>query len=118
MITLKTLEQASAKEVFEQVKTHLLTQNAQSMSWGVDGEGVCAYRGDNGLKCAAGCLMGDDEYDHEMERLSWSWLVGKGKVPSKHSSLISDLQGIHDNYPPYDWYDMLTRTAMQHGIEP
>lgn len=113
MITLKTLEQASAKEVFEQVKMHLLTQNKQSTI----GHGLCAYRGNDGLKCAAGCLIGDDEYDETMERKSWSYFASKGRVPEKHVVIITELQEIHDNYPPFVWHDELTKTAIKHGFE-
>ena len=56
MITLATLEQATAQQVFTQVKNHLLKQNEKSMI-----NGICAYRGSNGLQCAAGCLMSDEE---------------------------------------------------------
>jgi hypothetical protein len=56
MITLETLPQATAQEVFDQVATHLLTQRQRSTT-----KGNCAYRGDDGLKCAAGCLLGPDD---------------------------------------------------------
>lgn len=61
MIALKTLAQVTDQEVFDQVKTHLLSQKVKSMSRTL--EDTCAYRSANSLKCAAGCLIGDDEYD-------------------------------------------------------
>ena len=66
MITLKTLGKATAQEVFDQVATHLLTQNERSL----DGAS-CSYRNCDGLKCAAGCLISDDEYDNQMEGIDW-----------------------------------------------
>ena len=67
-ITLKTLEQATAQEVFDQVAEHMLTQYELSML-----NDTCVYRGYSGLKCAAGCLIGDDEYNNElMEGFTWT----------------------------------------------
>lgn len=43
MITLKTLPQATAQEVFNQIRDHLLTQNCQSREG--QGKGLCLYRG-------------------------------------------------------------------------
>ena len=53
MITLKTLSQATAMEVFQQAKNHLLTQNQVSLLILKTGKETCAYRGDNGLKSVA-----------------------------------------------------------------
>ncbi|MDO5609506.1 MAG: hypothetical protein Q4G62_01760, partial [Pseudomonadota bacterium] len=62
MITLKTLSSASAQAAADQIVQHLLTQNERSILDFAD-PGLCAYRGMRGLKCAAGCLIADDEYD-------------------------------------------------------
>lgn len=97
MITLATLPQATEREVFEQVKAHLLTQNEVSK------DVYCVYRNKEGLKCAAGCLIGDDEYKQEMEYNNWTSLVKKELVPKKHDILISRLQEIHDNSAPSQW---------------
>jgi len=93
-ITLKTLEQATAQEVFDQVAEHMLTQDELSML-----NGTCVYRGDNGLKCAAGCLIGDDEYNNElMEGFTWADMLDRldAGIATKHNKLISKLQNIHD----------------------
>jgi hypothetical protein len=115
MITLATLEQATAQEVFDQVAAHMLTQKQRSMI----NHDVCAYRGDGGLKCAAGCLMSDEEAkfvsSQGMNTTPWSTLISQGVVLSnKHSRLISELQGIHDNsqyYPEEDWIVRLKNIA-------
>ena len=69
MITLKNLGEATPIQVFNQAKEHLLKQIKKSESGGY--RSFCMYRGPDGLKCAAGCFIADDEYDEGMERLDW-----------------------------------------------
>lgn len=91
MITLKTLKDATAQEVFNQVKNHLLKQGIKSVSI----EGKCQYRYSN-LKCAAGCLIIDDEYSPFLEDYTWNELINLDLVTHIHGILISQLQEIHD----------------------
>lgn len=110
MITLKTLPQATAQEVFDHVVNHLLTQNERAVV-GREIEGAefgndCRYRLNN-LKCAAGCLIGDEEYRDTFEGLDWRYLVGIGAVPDAHSDLIVKLQQIHDHCLPPTWREQL-----------
>lgn len=112
MITLKTLKDATAQEVFDQVANHLLTQNAKSMEKDSYNSLRCKYRsGDR--KCAAGCLIGDDEYRIYMEYRRWSDLAGNGVVPDSHTGLISALQRVHDNYEVKSWPSALKHVAYQ-----
>lgn len=114
-ITLKTLPQATEQEIFDQVKNHLLTQNKASMREG----GTCVYRGPNGLKCAAGCLIGDDEYLPEMDRAygtTWLALAGRGLVPQEHKDFIIELQNVHDDWSPSSWPDKLNKLAGKKGL--
>lgn len=53
------------QEIFDKVATHLLTQNARSLSQ----KGDCVYRGDKGLMCAVGCLITDEAYHSDLENL-------------------------------------------------
>ena len=71
-ITLKTLGQATAQEVFDQVSSHLLTQMKKSIN--PKNPSLCVYHADSGLKCAAGCLISDDEYTPRMAALGWDLL--------------------------------------------
>ena len=102
---LSDLKSMTSKEVFNHVKNHLLTQGVRSLLSYRESKAVgCAYR-DNGkqLKCAAGCLISDQEYDSSIEGNTWTTLVNSGKVPSEHSMLIDELQRIHDVSSPEDW---------------
>lgn len=112
-ITLKTLQKATAQEVFNQVSTHLLKQ--KETSWR-NGGTACAYKSGN-LKCAAGCLIADDEYDAEkFEDKPWDFLRIHGVVPKKHSQLIYDLQIIHDTSRPAHWLQGLLDVAKKHKL--
>lgn len=113
MITLKTLPQATAQEVFDQVVLHLLAQGERSVG-DVNGS-RCLYRGSNGLKCAAGCLIGDDEYVITMEGWGWDSIVPE-YGPMAHFHLILDLQGIHDYEDPDHWQSRLRSYAIDHDL--
>jgi len=118
MITLKTLKDATAQEVFNQVTTHLLNQNCRSVNKvGYDGVESCMYHGNGGLKCAAGCLIGDDEYRKDMEGYDWPELVDKGRVPAYHLGLITKLQKVHDGLTPNMWVENLKNTAKEYGLK-
>jgi hypothetical protein len=107
-ITLATLPQATAQEVFDQVALHLLTQGRKSRS--ADG---CFYRGPNGLMCAAGCLIADDEYNKEWDETPTGWcdLVISGVITSVHSNIIDQLQSTHDFRHPCEWKKELEAIA-------
>jgi len=112
-ITLKTLPQATAQQVFDQAARHLLTQGKKSKR-GDD----CAYRGDGGLKCVAGCFVADDEYSPRMENRSWRSLIYTKSVPSEHELLIDNLQVVHDSSEPDQWWSELYMLAMRENLSP
>lgn len=101
-ITLATLAQASAKEVLDQVSTHLLRQGERALNEA----GECDYRTKEGLACAIGCLMTDKEARNTPND-DWEELARTGVVPSAHSVLLYDLQGVHDHAPPEVWASRL-----------
>lgn len=95
----------TAQEVFDIVKSHLLSQNKRC-----EIRGTCRYR-HGGLKCAAGVLIPEEHYDPSFEDMLWSHLVSVNIFPSEHSLLISHLQRIHDMSYPDKWEDELKRVA-------
>jgi hypothetical protein len=77
----------------------------------------CAYRGSNGLKCSAGCLMSDEEAKYVPEEKEWRTLLDQGFVETyKHKELIQDLQDIHDGERPEEWPESLQRLAFDEGL--
>lgn len=116
MITLKTLAEASAQDVFDHVVRHLGKQGVRSMEEDGDTSASCAYRGVEGRMCAAGCLVADDEYQKDWEGLSWEGLLNRGAVPPEHGSLIDDLQLVHDTKFD-DWSGALRITALKYNLD-
>jgi hypothetical protein len=100
MITLATLKDATEQQVFDQVVRHMIKQGQRSVAG--PGVSMCLYRGPEGLMCAAGCLIADDEYQPFFDNGSgggggpWVSLVTLGQVPSHHEKLIGELQRAHD----------------------
>lgn len=113
------------QEVFTKVKTHLLKQNEKSE---IFGRGVCAYRGDRDRKCAAGVLITDEAYLPEMEgkRISTMYHTGHERFRSalqqsgindSNIHIISDLQDVHDGFPPHMWENELKRIAEKYKLQ-
>ena len=116
MITLKTLKYATAQEVFDQVAEHLLAQKQQSLDPDKYND-ICVYRAPEGLKCAVGCLIADDEYLKEWEGKGWA-IIGPNialdlgiDFDREHESLLIKLQSVHDNYEPELWLTNLKKLA-------
>lgn len=115
------------QEIFDRVYVHLLTQNAKS-----EASIGCAYRGDNGRKCAIGCLIPDEVYKPDFEGISPEVL---GEAPPigpcqeaffeallslgfsiKQGAFLNSLQLIHDVYDPCDWKSKLFDFADTHDL--
>lgn len=115
MITLKTLPQATAQEVFDQVKTHLLAQNEKCEDAYTGDITQCKYHHAD-LKCAAGCLVSEGDIKPEMMSYSWEALIREKIAPREHCILITDLQAIHDHAEPVDWPKALKCLANDRGL--
>lgn len=91
------------QETFEIVSRHLLTQNERSYL--EPPSVVCAYRSPEGLKCAVGILIPDEEYDEGLERNSAiSYIMQPLLRKLEHDIILcSRLQGIHDTVCVGDW---------------
>ena len=122
MITLATLRQATEQEIFDQVVGHLLKQNAQCV------EAICGVKNVNdscvywdketGMKCAAGCLIAEDEYDWSLEKNDWQALATQGMVPLFHAEFIQKLQSIHDkNSDPTKWIKPFCDLAKERNLK-
>ena len=101
----------TAQEIFDTVVAHLRKQGCRSAE-----NGTCLYRGPDGTKCAAGCLIPVEMYTPNIEG-AW-WKSGaldaiRKHVGEEHSSLIVDLQDTHDGFPLDQWeyqFSVIART--------
>lgn len=94
------------QEIFDRVSNHLLTQKKQALSE----DGKCAYRSNNGLKCAVGCLIPDELYDSNLENNMVSDIkttleksLGVEELGDKDLEFLDVLQFIHDCEFPDNW---------------
>ena len=110
--------------IFDKVGTHLLTQNKRALDTSNGGD-RCMYINPEGLKCAAGCLIPEDEYRPEFEH--GAILLSGFESMNERTKLVSDyfkskysdlemfliikLQKIHDTILPNKWRDHLYSLA-------
>jgi len=88
--------------IFTTVMDHLIVQNRQS--YDTERE-ICVYKHKDGLKCAIGCLIPDEEYSPKLEGmslfaedfLSLCPTVAKLYNKPECDELLLDLQHLHDN---------------------
>lgn len=106
------------QEIFNTVVRHLRKQGAPAQS---GFEGTCMYRAPGGLKCAAGCLIPDEDYDPKFEGNS---VFGPNVNPyfskrfsNNQISLIRELQEIHDDRDIQNWEFDFKRLAKRWKLE-
>ena len=105
----------TAQEIFDKSAVGLLTQKAKSYLVNPDGHEsmVCAYRGANGKKCAAGFCIEDSLYEKSMERNTITGVIQQFglKELAVHEVLLSTLQSIHDGVSIAAWKAELLHLA-------
>jgi hypothetical protein len=105
----------TAQELFTKVRTHLLAQRKKSLN----NKGLCAYRGTNGLKCALGCLIADEDYHPKFEGgniRAETPLRNACGVTDATLSLAGELRRLHDAIEPELWPDRLTAIASRFNV--
>ena len=104
------------QEIFDKVAVHLVAQNERSWDYN-----TCLYRGPNGLKCAVGCLIPDNEYTPEMETKSAQFVLPMLSDKTLSNSfeleeMLSNLQRLHDGWTPEHWPQKLRDIAKEYGL--
>lgn len=115
------------QEIFDKVVSHLRAQKKQALG----SNHLCAYRGVDGTKCAAGCLITDEVYArHNNKDNTWpNSLEGRGVnyplvsealeasgVPTGARTLVMTLQSVHDNEKPEYWEQNFFAIAKSFGL--
>jgi len=101
------------QEAFDKMVTHLRKQGIRSERE----DQLCLLRS-NGLKCAIGALITDEEYEPKMENLPLHDLVPV--VPVLGALLYEflwDMREVHDNTPPESWEQGFEEVAANYGLE-
>jgi hypothetical protein len=111
---------AEAQSIFDEVVAHLRKQNARSFR-NENGLVRCLYRSDDGLKCAVGCLIPDNEYTPEMEKWMVLSVVEMLSKPlqtklGRHLDLLKRLQHIHDDIEVGCWEDKFAMVSDVYGL--
>lgn len=119
----------NAQEIFDKVALHLLTQNRKSEFFDSKkariGEGNrCAYRGDDGAKCAVGCLINDESYHSNLEGhgvlnsdVLFALMHSGIDVNQRHNKyMLEGLQGIHDDVVVSEWKETLKALAHKYKL--
>lgn len=106
-VTIHNLAESTQQEVFDYIAHHMLTQGKKAYN---DYTDSCCYRivinDGEVLKCAAGCLIPDEDYDPKIEGKKWRSLPLKFrefKSCTHHEEMISLLQSAHDFREMSDW---------------
>lgn len=110
-----TYDLSTLQGIFDRVVDHLRTQKAQSKLLRTDGHTICTYRGINGLKCAVGCLILDENYTFKLEGL---FVDDKSVIEALTASgvciernnlcMLGELQMLHDgfSYGDQNWKEI------------
>lgn len=119
------MRQRLKQKIFNKVVRHLLKQNKKSLKYD---NITCAYRGKDGVQCAIGCLIPDEDYTKAMDihpdiilnypnKIS-SFLKEKGYMKSfEDQEFLIGLQGIHDSYDIYYWRTQLVSFGKEHNLD-
>ena len=118
------------QEIFDKVANHLLTQNAQAETFVSNESGavynICAYRTDDGLKCAVGCLIPDELYSFKLEGIGtvspdfpkeiFTSIFGEN-YSELDTYFLRCLQHIHDFHDPSEWKSALKEFSISYNLE-
>ncbi len=113
----------SLQNIFDTVAEHLLIQNEKS----VFGD-VCAYRGEDGRRCAIGVLIPDEYYVESIEDSTVFNEAVDGHLTNVLKAngidinddytikLLRELQRVHDTNEIRDWPNELCQVAKRYGL--
>lgn len=115
--------QFTKQETFDLVAWHLLDQGKKSTTSCLENcKESCAYRGDDGLQCAAGCLIPPGKYHPRMEYvtiagpLMQQYMQGYDGWFGHDMGLVCKLQDIHDMCDVKDWDYQLRELAEDYEL--
>jgi len=117
----------SNQQIFDIVQKHLLSQNKKSLLTckpEINGiANTCAYRSEDGCKCAIGCLINDELYSPSLEGLGIE--TNKLKIVlyaanidrDKSLPLLKSLQQCHDSLDAELWPNRLNEIKKEFSLQ-
>ncbi len=116
----------SLQAIFDRVAGHLLKQKAKSVTVVADAgvcDPICAYRGEDGLRCAIGVLIPDKKYRAHFEGVPLTGMSvnsalarAAGIRTEAQFDLASDLQYVHDDETVRMWPHALREVAQRYRL--
>lgn len=112
------------QRAFDDMVTHLRQQGVRSTTRNEYGDSICAYRGEEGRKCAVGALIADEHYQKSLEGSIGNCAEVVNAVNASgydiryaEAGILALMQGIHDNVYPDKWEDTIRDLAKQQGLK-
>ena len=103
------------QQVFNKIVKHLLKQNKQSIT-----SASCRYFGDDGLKCAVGCLIPKKLYIPEIEGRAYSIAFDTIKIKVDNAitnRILAKTQYIHDIVEVKNWEQELKKLSVELNLK-
>ena len=115
-------EMNEAQELFETISRHLFAQGERSTKK-IGLYDRCVYRGNNGLKCAVGAIIPDDQYDPDFDTKNMTVSRITCDLPSaelrglfqRNINLLSYLQSVHDNAANWETSENMMNALIEVG---
>lgn len=113
---------SSLKEIGDYIIINLRKQGKKAEDHDTQfGVGACAYRGDNGTKCAAGWCIEDEQYNPKMEGnpVTDPHLFPMfAQFDNEKMDFLQQLQFIHDQHSVENWEGAWTNLYKRFGLGP
>lgn len=105
------------QKTFDMVVAHLRKQG-EKCGEDNDGNYACYYRHE-GMSCAAGCLIPDEDYSPDMENLECNdFRIAPVLVKAGHEPrFVREMQVIHDTNSVEDWEIAFEELAKRFNLE-
>lgn len=97
--TVERIKSSTLRTLFDVMADHLMTQRRKSFA---RNDEIYAYRSPDGLKCAVGVLIDDQDYDCDLEGNGVDYILGNDIDDSK-LRILRHFQSIHDGQEPSEW---------------
>lgn len=111
--TVERIKSSTLRILFDVMANHLMTQRRASFD---EIFRMCMYRSPDGLKCAVGVLIDDQEYTIDLEGNEVDRILGNDVSQSK-LRILQHFQRIHDVHEPSEWEAEIRHLASAYNFK-